>query len=201
MAAAAATAAGGGAASAYVRHIRLMADYHGWAWRRLFTSIRSLPPGEYERDARLYAQSVKGTVHHLLFGDLLWYGRFTGQRLVDGWDAGALAPLGSDASPASAWSACSRLPDAAAAEAEVLAQCERWAALAAATTDGDADAEFAYVSTSGAAMRKHRGSSLLHVFNHGTHHRGQISAAITQAGLPAPGMDLTFYLDELARRG
>jgi hypothetical protein len=36
---------------------------------------------------------------------------------------------------------------------------------------------------------------LAHNFNHNTHHRGQISAAVTQFGLPAPEMGMTYYLD------
>jgi uncharacterized damage-inducible protein DinB len=36
--------------------------------------------------------------------------------------------------------------------------------------------------------------TLLHVFNHGTHHRGQISAALTALGRPAPEMDFVHML-------
>jgi uncharacterized damage-inducible protein DinB len=34
--------------------------------------------------------------------------------------------------------------------------------------------------------------TLTHVFNHGTHHRGQISAAVTGLGHEAPELDLLF---------
>ena len=37
-------------------------------------------------------------------------------------------------------------------------------------------------------------ATLAHVFNHGTHHRGQISAALTFLGQPAPELDLVFFL-------
>jgi uncharacterized damage-inducible protein DinB len=34
---------------------------------------------------------------------------------------------------------------------------------------------------------------LLHVFTHAVHHRGQISAALTQLKAPSPEMDFVFY--------
>ena len=35
---------------------------------------------------------------------------------------------------------------------------------------------------------------LSHTVNHGTHHRGQISAALTQFGYPAPEIDLPYFI-------
>ena len=37
-------------------------------------------------------------------------------------------------------------------------------------------------------------ATLQHVFNHGTHHRGQITAALTMLGQPAPEIDLVYML-------
>ncbi|MBL1260671.1 MAG: hypothetical protein COB33_009105 [Thiotrichaceae bacterium] len=33
-----------------------------------------------------------------------------------------------------------------------------------------------------------------HVFNYGTHHRGQVSSIVTQLGYPCPEMDLVYYM-------
>ena len=41
-------------------------------------------------------------------------------------------------------------------------------------------------------------ATLAHVFNHGTHHRGQISAALTVLGQPAPELDLVYFLQQTA---
>ena len=37
-------------------------------------------------------------------------------------------------------------------------------------------------------------ATLAHVFNHGTHHRGQITAALTALGQPCPELDLVYFL-------
>lgn len=36
--------------------------------------------------------------------------------------------------------------------------------------------------------------TLAHVFNHGTRHRGQITAALTALGLPCPELDWVYML-------
>ena len=39
-------------------------------------------------------------------------------------------------------------------------------------------------------------ATLAHVFNHGTHHRGQITAALTALGQPCPELDLVYMLQQ-----
>mgnify|MGYP003483959232 FL=1 len=39
-------------------------------------------------------------------------------------------------------------------------------------------------------------ATLLHIFNHGTHHRGQITAALTSLGYSCPELDLVYMLIE-----
>jgi uncharacterized damage-inducible protein DinB len=42
--------------------------------------------------------------------------------------------------------------------------------------------------------------ALTHVFNHGTHHRGQITAALTMLGQPCPELDFVWMLQEDSQR-
>ena len=42
-------------------------------------------------------------------------------------------------------------------------------------------------------------ATLAHVFNHGTHHRGQITAAITALGHRCPEIDLAWMLQAEAK--
>ena len=39
-------------------------------------------------------------------------------------------------------------------------------------------------------------ATLAHVFNHGTHHRGQITAALTAMGQTCPELDMVTMLQE-----
>jgi uncharacterized damage-inducible protein DinB len=56
------------------------------------------------------------------------------------------------------------------------------------------DARERYRSLAGKAFELPFASLVLHVPNHGTHNRGQISAALTQFGVDAPVMDLPYFL-------
>jgi uncharacterized damage-inducible protein DinB len=38
-------------------------------------------------------------------------------------------------------------------------------------------------------------ATLAHVFNHSTHHRGHIAAAMTAMGQPAPELDMVYMLE------
>ena len=58
----------------------------------------------------------------------------------------------------------------------------------------------AYQRINGQPMVLPFAATLLHVFNHGTHHRGQISAALTALGQPPPDLDLVVMLQEALAR-
>jgi uncharacterized damage-inducible protein DinB len=60
------------------------------------------------------------------------------------------------------------------------------------------DGKLAYTNMRGQAISLPFAATLAHVFNHGTHHRGQISAALTAVGQPAPELDLVFFLQQTA---
>ena len=49
----------------------------------------------------------------------------------------------------------------------------------------------------GEPQQRSRLEIVTHLVNHGTHHRGQISAALTALGRPAPVLDYIYALPEL----
>ena len=62
---------------------------------------------------------------------------------------------------------------------------------------GDAtrfDATLDYTTTRGIPQSLPFAATLGHVFNHGTHHRGQITAAVSAMGHPCPEIDLIWML-------
>ena len=51
-----------------------------------------------------------------------------------------------------------------------------------------------YIMTTGQARALPMPSALLHVFNHATHHRGQITAAMSMLGFQYEPLDLPFLI-------
>ena len=154
-----------------------LARYNAWATGRLLDAVTALPENAYRRDMGLFFQSIHGTLNHLLVGEHhLWFVRFaqgTSPRLeLD-------AEVQSDRNQL----ACS-LRDGAARWEPLIASwpAERW--------DGTLD----YTTTRGVAASLPFATTLAHVFNHSTHHRGQVSAALTALGQPCPELDLVYFL-------
>ncbi len=157
--------------------LQTMARYNLWATKKLYRQLDTLPEEDYRRDLGLYFKSVHGTLNHLLVGEHeLWMRRFA-----------------EGVSPAS------RLD--AEAERDRLRLRERlldgalaWLPLLEVWPEERLRGELAYRSVAGQWLSLPFAATLLHVFNHGTHHRGQITAALTALGRPSPEIDLVYML-------
>eukprot|EP00762_Andalucia_godoyi_P004319 ANDGO_05538.mRNA.1 hypothetical protein SDRG_07808 len=76
---------------------------------------------------------------------------------------------------------------------ELRKMSQLWVRLVEEYDESDVLLSFRYRNTKGLQMEKIRWHILAHVFNHSTHHRGQVSTALTQHGADAPEMDLLYY--------
>ncbi|MGC4405497.1 DinB family protein [Methyloversatilis sp. MC4-4] len=157
-------------------HSLTMARYHGWAFDRLFASLEAVSDADWRADHGLFFKSLHGTLNHLLLADLIWYGRFTGQPH-------AAASLADEVES-----------DRATLRQRVRAQAERWIELVERADEATFASRLRYASMAAQPCDAPWAGTLLHVFNHATHHRGQMSAVATRLGQPAPEMDLVYFL-------
>ena len=159
------------------QHLATLARYDLWATRKLFDHVDALPEADYRRDAGLFFKSVHGTLNHLLVAEhLLWYRRFAA---AESPKARLDAEVESDRVRLR-----ERLLEGAQAWLPFVAGCD------AARFEGRLD----YTTTKGVPASLPFAATLAHVFNHATHHRGQITAAITMMGQPCPEIDLVWML-------
>lgn len=168
--------------SSWHTHFLQLARYNVWATRRLLDAVAEVPDADYRRDAGLFFKSLHGTLNHLLVGEhLLWFARFSK-------GASPLLALDSEVEPDR-----ERLAQALkGGAANWLPLIERWPA-------ERFDGVLSYTTTRGEPATLPFAATLAHVFNHGTHHRGQITAALTALGHPCPVLDLVYCLQEEAR--
>ncbi len=87
-------------------------------------------------------------------------------------------------------------PDRARLAERLVQGAARWLPLIdgwpAACFDGRLD----YTTMRGQPASLPFAAALAHVFNHGTHHRGQVTAALTGLGRSGPELDLVYLLQE-----
>ena len=160
-------------------HFLTLARYNVWATARLLDAVAPLPEADYRRDLGLFFGSIHGTLNHLLVGEhLLWFRRF----------AEGVSPqvaLNAEVEPERERLAA-RLTEGAA----------RWQPLIAGWPPERFDGQLRYTTLRGQPAALPLAATLAHVFNHGSHHRGQISAALTALGQPCPELDLVYLLQQ-----
>lgn len=161
-----------------------MAAYNQWAYRRLFEAVDRLADADYRRDVGLFFGSVHGTLNHLLVGEhLLWYRRFA---------AGESPRLALNAQVED---------DRDRLRERLLLGADAWLGFIDGLAAERFDAELCYSRTNGDAVRLPFGATLLHVFNHATHHRGQITAALTAMAQTCSELDMVIMLQQQAAKG
>ncbi|AVR94543.1 DinB family protein [Pseudoduganella armeniaca] len=164
--------------------IVLLAAYNANMNRKLYDAAARLPAHELDADRGAFFGSLLGTMNHLVAGDTIWLMRFA----LHPANLPALAPLRDGAIPSDLRQRYGDdLPS-------LLAHRSRLdgliTALAAELQPTDLDATLVYRNSRGIEYRKHFGTLLLHFFNHQTHHRGQASTLLTQAGIDIGVTDL-----------
>lgn len=158
---------------------QMFAGYNEWANARLYAAVAELPDAEYRADHGAFFKSVHGTLNHLLVGDRVWMQRLTGE---------GDAPTSLDAI------LCDDLKSLRAARTEEDA---RIIAFVAGLSDADLARKVRYRTISRPAeIEQELGYALPHVFNHQTHHRGQVHGLLTRITGDAPSLDLILYQRE-----
>ena len=162
-----------------VTHFSLLARYNVWATARVLDAVRALPEEAYRRDMGLFFKSIHGTLNHLLVGEhLLWFRRFA---------EGVSPKVGLDEEVE---------PDRARLAERLLQGAARWQPLIEGWPVERFDGVLSYTTMRGQLATLPFAATLTHVFNHGTHHRGQITAALTALGQPCPELDLVYMLQQ-----
>lgn len=158
--------------------LRQLARYNRWANGRLYDAVASLDPDQFIRPRPSFFGSIMATLNHNLLADLVWMGRFTGI-------------------PAAGITALDQIlhPDL---DGLAQARAQLDAAIVAYFDGplGALDQPFTYANLAGAPMRTPLGLTMLHMFNHGTHHRGQVHDMLSATEVAPPSLDLVYFLRE-----
>jgi len=163
--------------SSWHTHFKCLARYHVWATHRLLDAVSRVSAKDYQRDVGLFFKSIHGTLNHMLVAEhMLWYPRFAK-------GTSPVLALDVEIEP----------------HRERLAQAlnggaANWSHLIANLPAERFDSHLEYQTSKGEPMSLPFAATLAHVFNHATHHRGQITAPLTALGQPCPELDMVYFL-------
>jgi len=154
-------------------YCQLLARYNRWMNERLYGSAATLPDEERKRDRGAFFGSIHGTLCHLLWADRAWLARFYARTYdVPGYGATMIDDFAELA----------RERDTT--DTEILS----WTGQ---LTQAWLDAPLRYTrKLDGRVAQLDGWVSAVHFFNHGTHHRGQVTTLLKQAGVDPGVTDL-----------
>ena len=166
------------------QHVCLMAQYNQWMNAKVYRAALGLPEAELVADRQAFFGSLLGTLNHLVVGDTLWLQRFAGHPA----HYAALQPVRELPVPA-------RLDQILFADIQALHAHRQWLdqvilAWVGDIAEADLDHVLAYRNSKGVVAHKPFFSLLMHVFNHQTHHRGQVTTLLSQVGAEVGVTDL-----------
>ncbi len=166
-----------------IEYLQRMARYNTWANRRLFEKVALLPPAAIAEQRDAFFDSILGTLNHIFVADILWLSRFATCKACL-----PLSPLAGIPEPAS-------LRDILFDEInDFMAGRERLDELIMDFSHMWNDELLAemicYRNMAGEKQEHPLGPLLQHLFNHQTHHRGQVTTLLFQAGVDPGALDL-----------
>ncbi|MBK5294824.1 MAG: DinB family protein [Acidobacteriia bacterium] len=153
-------------------------QYAAWASARLVESAAALSPEDLNRDCKTAGRSVLDTLVHVFAADRVWLARARGApaSFINPEDR-HLSVLQND------WPAV----------------YQGWQDLLSAKDDSSVLRLTSYKDLKGNPYQTPLWQIVLHVVNHGTHHRGQVAGFLRSMGHTPPPLDLVFYYRQIAQ--
>lgn len=168
----------------------LMARYNQWMNRQVYTAAAQLDEAAWHADRGAFFGSIAATLEHILAADTHWMKRFAVAlpelASLDDVRAAPLPELVRDIT----------FPDFARLRSEREAMDAAMVAFTLEATEAVYARPLHYVNSAGESHTKPGGLVLRHVFNHQTHHRGQVTTLFSQLGIDVGVTDLSALIPE-----
>ncbi|MGR8947011.1 MAG: DinB family protein [Gammaproteobacteria bacterium] len=161
-----------------------MADYNSWMNEKLYAAASQLAAPVLAEHRGAYFGSILGTLNHILVADTIWLGRFA----LHPAGFSSLDHIRKNAVPSTVdavlHSDLEGLRDAREEMDKTIRQFALELSIA------DLASSLTYSNTTGNRFTRNFGHLIQHFFNHQTHHRGQVSTLLNQAGIDIGVTDL-----------
>jgi uncharacterized damage-inducible protein DinB len=166
-----------------------LARYNQWMNDKVYSTGALLSDEDRKQDRGAFFKSMHATLNHLLVADRIWMGRLLGERLEDDWlGPGGIRSLDQELHA-----------DFVELSRERRSMDEKINAWAATLRPDTLLGTLRYVRK-GAVLESKYWWAVAQLFNHQTHHRGQVTTLLSQAGHDVGVTDLFTMLREEAAK-
>jgi uncharacterized damage-inducible protein DinB len=156
-----------------IRHFAMLARYNTLANRALYAACQGLPEEEYRKERPGSFGSIHRALNHILLGDRIWMGRFTSPEMS------TTPPLSTVL-----------YDDFAGLRQAREAEDARIEDFMAGLAEDFLETEIRYINSAGKFYSDPPALAIAHMFNHQTHHRGQVHVMLSQTTAPAVSLDM-----------
>ncbi|MFD2206459.1 DinB family protein [Kiloniella antarctica] len=152
-----------------------LSHYNAWANETLYLACSQLSETEYKLERKSYFGSIHNTLNHILVGDRIWFGRL--ENVLENLGLGDIL-----------YDDFNNLSSARTIEDQrIISFAEK---ITQARLDGVLD----YKNVAGDFYSDPMDIIIRHIFNHQTHHRGQVHCLLSQTDVPPPSLDIMYYM-------
>ena len=158
--------------------ILILYKYNQWANAKILNAAVHVTQEQYVASASFPHGGLRGTLVHALFAEWIWRNRWEGISPTN-----RLKP--------------EEFPNIESLRARWLAEEKQLMDFAAAVTDEQLNSAFSYNNTAGKPLTKILWHAMAHLVNHGTQHRTEAAAMLTDFSHSPGDIDLIYFLDEM----
>lgn len=175
-----------------IKNFQMMALYNQRINKQLLDICLALPVDMQEKETHSFFSNIISYWNHILFGDLILLGRLARNNV--GLSEIDLSELPSALSPQDIYADnLSELQLLRIKVDQLIVQfCEN-------LTQDECEKRISYQTTEGQLVTKVAADIIQHLFNHQTHHRGQLTCILSQFGIDYGCMDLPIIVSEGSR--
>ena|SRR5829696_8069694 len=160
------------------KDILLIYDYNYWANKRILAASANITPEQLDVAASFPYGGLRGTLFHIIEAESSWRMYFQN----DNWNAPELS--------------MADFPDLDSLQQRFATEEQEMRSYLGMLNDENLNGHRYYITNEGDARDRILWHCLLHVVNHGTQHRSEAAALLTDYGCSPGDLDFTRFLNE-----
>lgn len=164
--------------------LQMLAAYNRCMNQKVYAGVSAMEPAALFQDRGAFFRSIGGTLNHILVADVIWLKRYSNHAK----EFQTLSPLTQFETPTA-------LDQILHCDLHKLTQDRKQIDqilinFCGEVTETDLKVSLTYNNTRGVTFTRSFDALILHLFNHQTHHRGQVTTLLAQSGIDVGVTDL-----------